>query len=269
LSFLERDLKKDWVVWVGCVALFISGGICFHMLPEFVWKKEVSVADVVGGMSAVAAAFAAYASWKAANVSKRSAEDSKLFTRGQLYMSHRQNFIELLDYVSDELQIKFIRKYELYQRLFPRNHYSGNYFDAEGESEVLSGWAEKYKEIVSLAEFDLSDSDLDVWMMGCCSLGEDMQFEFIPQKGPKIFLFGETPSDSICTGFSFDPARQVFYFGEVINRLYAFCGRESITPLLMDRHDFQIHFRKYFLKIQSGHTSHRVGDPGMPFETAS
>ncbi|MGX1127271.1 hypothetical protein AB7M23_004064 [Pseudomonas sp. HLS-6 TE3448] len=203
---------------------------------------------------------------RAANISKQSAEDSKSFTRAQLYMSHRQDFVELVDYLSNELDIVFVRKYELYQRLFPRNHYSGNHFDADGSPAVLDGWAKRYQAIVELTDHELSEVELDFWIMECGRMGEDLQFEFKPQKGLKIFLFGDTPSDSINTGFTFDPARQVFYFGEVINRIYAFCGRQSISPLLMDGHDFQIRFKEYFIKIKSGQTRHRVGDPGAFFE---
>ncbi|MGX1127272.1 hypothetical protein [Pseudomonas sp. HLS-6 TE3448] len=54
----------DRIVWAGCALLFLAGGVYFNILPLLTWKKEVSVADVVGGFSAIAAAFAAYASWK-------------------------------------------------------------------------------------------------------------------------------------------------------------------------------------------------------------
>jgi len=251
----------DRVVWAGCVLLFLAGGVYFNILPLLTWKKEVSVGDVVGGISAIAAAFAAYASWKAANISKQSAEESKSFTRAQLYMSHRQDFVELIDYLSSELDVVFVRKYELYQRLFPRNHYSGNYFDADGNPLILDDWAEKYQAIVDLTARALSDQELDLWIMACVKMGEDLQFEIKPQKGLKIILFGDKPSDAINTGFTFNPARQVFYFGEVMNRIYAFCGAQPISPLLMDGHDFQIRFREYFVKVKSGQTRHRVFDP--------
>ncbi|WP_125929509.1 hypothetical protein [Pseudomonas putida] len=257
----------DRMVWAGCVLLFLAGGIYFNILPLLIWKKEVSAGDVVGGISAIAAACAAYASWKAANISKQSAEDSKLFTRAQLYMSHRQDFVDLVDYLSQELDVVFVRKYELYQRLFPRNHYSGNHFDAYGNQAVLDDWAQKYKAIVEATTRELSDVELDIWIMACIKMGEDLQFEFKPQKGPKIYLFAETPSDSIVTGFTSDPTRQVFYFGEVMNRIYAFCGRQPIELLLMDGHKFQVQFKEYFLKISSKKTCHRVFDPDERFET--
>lgn len=253
----------DRIVWVGCALLFLAGGVYFNILPLLTWKKEISAGDIVGGLSAIAAAFAAYASWKAANISKQSAEDSKLFTRAQLYMSHRQDFLDLIDYLSGELDIVFVRKYELYQRLFPRNHYSGNHFDVDGNPAVLDDWAEKYKAIIKMTTLDLSDAQLEVWIMACGKMGEDLQFEFKPKKGLKIFLFAKTPSDSINTGFTFDPARQVFHFGEVMNRIYAFCGYQQIRPLLMDGHDFQIKFKEYFIKIKSGQTCHRVFDPDV------
>lgn len=251
----------DRMVWAGCALLFLAGGVYFNIFPLLTWKKEVSVGDVLGGVSAIAAAFAAYASWKAANISKQSAEDSKLFTRAQLYVSHRQAFVELIDYLSSELDVVFVRKYELYQRLFPRNHYSGNHFDTDGNPAVLDDWAEKYQAIVDCTGRALSDVELDFWIMACGKMGEDLQFELKPQKGLKIFLFGDNPLEAINTGFTSDPARQVFYFGEVMNRIYAFCGRQPVSPLLMDGHDFQIRFKEFFFKIKSGQTRHRVFDP--------
>jgi hypothetical protein len=95
-----------------------------------------------------------------------------------------------------------------------------------------------------------------------------LQFEFKPQKGLKIFLFCDKPSNTINTGFTFDPTRQIFYFGEVMNRIYAFCGRQPISPLLMDGHDFQIRFKEYFVKIKSGQTRHGVFDPDAFSEAA-
>lgn len=248
----------DRVVWLGCALLFLAGGVYFNILPGLTWKKEVSVADLVGGISAVAAAFAAYASWKAANISKQSAEDSKSFTRAQLYMSHRQDFTELLDYIASELKVVFYRKNDLYYKLFPRNHYSGETFEAVGQADVIADWSKKYSEIVSFVEKDSSCSDIDDWIISCSNLSDLMNFAF-PRLGdnePELYLYAF--ADPIQTQFSTSPARPVFLLAEVMNHIFAFCASKKIDPLIMDEHPFEAHYLRYFNNIRAGHKLHYV-----------
>jgi hypothetical protein len=251
----------DRVVWIGCALLFFAGGIYFNILPSLVWKKEVSVADVVAGISAIAAAFAAYASWKAANISKRSAEDSKLFTRAQLYMSHRQDFTELLDYIASELKVVFYRKNDLYYKLFPRNHYSGKTFEAVGQNEIITEWSIRYSEIVSFTEEESGDADIDDWIIACSNLSDSMNFAFprLADNEPELYLYAF--SEPIQTQFSSSPARPVFLLAEVMNHIFAFCACEKIEPLIMDGHPFETHYLRYFNKIKAGHRMHYITVP--------
>lgn len=248
----------DRMVWVGCVLLFFAGGVYFNILPDLTWKTEVSFADVVGGFSAIAVAFAAYASWKAANIAKRSAEDSRSFTRAQLYMSHRQDFTELLDYIASELQVIFYRKNDLYYKLFPRNHYSGDTFEAVGHSDLVANWAAKYSDIVSFTEGAASDSELDDWILKCSNLSDDMNFAFPSLKDdePELYLYADL--NPIQTQFSINPARPVFLLAEVMNHIFAFCASKKIEPLVMDGHPFEEHYLRYFNKIRAGHELHFV-----------
>lgn len=249
----------DRVVWVGCALLFLAGGVYFNILPNLTWKKEVSVADVVGGISAIAAAFAAYASWKAANISKQSAQDSKSFTRAQLYMSHRQDFTELLDYIASELKVVFYRKNDLYYKLFPRNHYSGETFEAVGQKDVIADWSIKYSEIVSFTNKESgSDTEIDDWIIKCSNLSDSMNFAF-PRLGdndPELYLYA--CSDPIQTQFSTSPARPVFLLAEVMNHIFAFCACKKIEPLIMDGHPFEARYLRYFDKVKAGHKLHYV-----------
>ncbi len=248
----------DRMVWIGCALLFLAGGVYFNILPALTWKKEVSVADVVGGTSAIAAAFAAYASWKAANISKQSAADSKSFTRAQLYMSHRQDFTELLDYIASELKVVFYRKNDLYYKLFPCNHYSGETFETIGKKEVTDSWSKKYLEIVSFTKGESSDSEIDRWIIECSRLCDAMNFA-LPRLGndePELYLYALT--EPIQTQFSTTPARPVFLLAEVMNHIFAFCASKKVDPLVMIGHPFEEHYLRYFNKIKAGHELHYI-----------
>ncbi len=248
----------DRMVWAGCLLLFLAGGVWFNVVPEFTWKKEVSVADFVGGVSAIAAAFAAYASWKAANISKASADDSKYFARAQLYMSHRKDFFELIDYVASELKVVFFRKNDLYRKLFPGNHYSGRSFDTIGNLDVVNEWRSSYAELVLITGQAPSDLALVRWIIECSNLSDSMHFAFprLDDIEPELYLFVKT--DPIQTQFSRTPARPVFLLGEVLNHLLSFCGHERIEPLLMDRHPFEDHYLSFFDRVDAGHSEHYV-----------
>ncbi|WP_409487916.1 hypothetical protein ACK1U3_18395 [Pseudomonas promysalinigenes] len=239
--------------------LFLAGGVFFNIIPEIKFKSEISISDFVGGLSAIAAAVAAYASWKAANISKQSAEDSKSFTRVQLYMSHREDFIELLDYIAAELKVVFFRKNDLYAKLFPNNHYSGAVFEAKASDGVIDVWLAEYEEIKLVTSREPIDLELDLWVMRCSTLSEEMHFVFPQSKEPQLYLHAfELP---IQTQFTQSPARPVFYLGEVMNHLRSFSGYGKIEPLLLADHPFEHHFSNYFARIARGHPQHYVGHP--------
>lgn len=250
---------KDFVVWCGCLGLFLAGGVYFNMLPNFFWEKELGVGDLVSGASAIAAALAAYASWKAATIAKTSAEDSKAFTRAQLYMSHRKDFIDLLDEIADELKVVFFRRYDLYTKLFPNNHYSSEFFEAKANLDVVNNWVSKYAEVERVTKGFPVALEIDLWVMSCSDLSESMHFVFPRSEEPQLYLYAS--SRPIQTQFHEDPSRPVFYLGEAMNKLLAFGGREKVEPVLLMDHPFTEHFAKYFRAIANGHDMHCVTRP--------
>ncbi|MBH3404497.1 hypothetical protein I5P86_05470 [Pseudomonas glycinae] len=253
-------MRKDWTVWGGCIGLFISGGIYFNILPQITWKAA-SISDLVGGLSAIAAAVAAWASWMAASIAKRSAEDNKVFARAQLYISHRGDFKELLRNAEKEVGIIFYRENELYKTLFPNNHYSGDVFDASGNESVFEGWKKRYQDIVESTDTGLNDSQLYEWIISCIELLGEMNYQHSRSDEPQIcfWAFEEFASP---TGFTSSPARHVFNLAEVMNRLLVFCGREEITPCYLENSPFESHYKLYFDNIKNGHSEHYVGVPG-------
>lgn len=255
-------MKKDWTVWGGCIGLFLSWGVYFNILPKVTWA-QASITDFVGGLTAIAAAVAAWASWRAATIAKRSAEDNKAFSRAQLYISHRADFGELLGYVAKELQVIFYRKNELYKKLFPNNHYSGEVFDSKGSEEVFDSWKAQYAAIIERTEKPLSNLEFYDWISDCIDILSEMHYEHARPDEPQIcfWAFMEYP---VATGFTSSPARHVFNMSEVMSRIRVFCGRDEIEPCLLEGQAFEAHYKLYYENIRSGHKEHYVGMPGEP-----
>ncbi|SEM51258.1 hypothetical protein SAMN04487857_102377 [Pseudomonas sp. ok272] len=252
-------MAKGWLVtWVSIFAI-VAIGFYVELFPYLQIDKKVTTADIVAGISAIATAIAAYAAWEAASVSRKSAEESKYLTRAQLYVSHRKDFIELLDYVAAELKVVFFRKYELYMKLFPENHYSGEVFEPDANIDAIKNWVAKYEELSSITKGAPSDLELEFWIMECSTLAEQMHFVFPRSEEPQLYLHAsELP---IQTQFEISPARPVFYLGEVMNHLRAFGGYTRITPLLLADQPFEVYFARYFTRIAKGHPTHRVCRP--------
>jgi len=252
-------MTKGWLVTWGSVVAIVSIGFYVDILPGLQIDKKLAMSDMVAGISAIATAIAAYAAWEAARISRKSAEESKSFTRAQLYVSHRKDFIELLDYIAEELKVVFFRKYELYMKLFPENHYSGEVFEPDANTETIKNWAVKYEELSLITKGAPSDLELEFWVMECSTLAEQMHFAFPRSEEPQLYLDAyELP---IQTQFEISPARPVFYLGEVMNHLRAFGGGERIEPLLLADKPFEEYFVRYFTRIAKGHPTHRVCRP--------
>ncbi|CAM4010501.1 hypothetical protein [Pseudomonas wadenswilerensis] len=256
-------MNKDWrvVCWALLVIVILS--IDVKSYSDFTLKKEFSVSDIVGMLSAIAAAVAAWAAWRAADIAKSSSEDNNSFSKAQLFISHRADFVDMLDYTAKELGVIFYQKNDLYSKLFPSNHYSGDVFESSGSDEVVEKWLELRKSIVERTENGLSDDELFLWIVDCMELRREMYFEDKRQTEPQIcfWAFSEHVTD---TGFVSSPARHVFNISEVMSRLLKFCGRQRLEDVLLEGHPFEGHYKVYYDKIERGHDYHYVGMPGEP-----
>lgn len=256
-------MNKDWRV--VCMTLLVIAVISVDVgfYSKFTLKYEFSVSDIVGMLSALAAAVAAWAAWQAAAIAKTSSEDNNSFAKAQLFISHRTDFIDMLDYAAEELGVIFYQKNDLYSKIFPSNHYSGEVFDSSGNDEVVKNWIKLRKSIVDRTEVGLSDDRLCRWIEDCMDLRRELFFEDKRQTEPQICFWAFT-EHATATGFISSPARHVFNISEVMSRLLKFCGRQRLEDVLLEGHPFEAHYKRYYDKIDGGHDYHYVGMPGEP-----
>lgn len=124
-------MKKDWVVWLGCVSLF-SAGVVWGAIPKgadfFEIKNFHDLAEIIGSLATAAALFfavAGYSAWKKQLVATSDHELAKraslsfrkyrailpdlfrmtsgLIERMHFQVSYRETPYELLEVVSEEL----------------------------------------------------------------------------------------------------------------------------------------------------------------------
>lgn len=128
---MENDLKKDWVVWLGCVSLF-GAGVVWGAIPRgadfFDVKNFHDLAEIIGSLATAAAllfAVVGFSAWKKQTVetldhdlAKRTslsfrkyrlmlpdafAITGELMERIELQISYRDTPHELLRYVNEKL----------------------------------------------------------------------------------------------------------------------------------------------------------------------
>ncbi|NVZ70540.1 hypothetical protein [Pseudomonas costantinii] len=212
-------MNKDWVVWCGCVGLFLAGGIYFNMLPSLVWKKEVGVADVVGGCSAIAAAVAAFAAWRAASIANKQSTDSALSIRWQMYKMHQDGFNEWLKGIEADQGVTFYRKNDLYEVMFPFNRDPSQTFSDKGSAEVAA-WGRSFESLADRActpKF-LGARDLEMWVFDYANTIGYMRYYLLPVKDMQFFLDNRLP-----TGINVDNYEKVLpVMSMVIERLSKF-----------------------------------------------
>ncbi|WP_095151837.1 hypothetical protein [Pseudomonas sp. Irchel s3b5] len=184
-------MKKDWVIWVTCICLFFAGGVYFNMLDGMSWKKEVGLSDVIGGISAVAAAVAAIAAWQSARISRDSAEQSRLFSRMQAYVMHRQQFEALLAQIEHDCAIKFRKKDALYNDIFPDNRHMGRAFDMSAHGVEVFSWKQSFLNLRERSNKypGMGIRELSTWMIDQVFLySNSLRFEF--EAEGKVFYLG-------------------------------------------------------------------------------
>lgn len=212
-------MKKDWMVWCGCVGLFLAGGIYFNMLPDFVWKKEIGVADVVGGLSAIAAAVAAFAAWRAASIANKQSTDSALSIRWQMYKMHLESFNEWLQGIESDQGVVFYRKHELYEVMFPSNRDPSQMFSDKGSAEVIS-WGNSFGKLADLActYKALGSREVEMWVFEYARLTGYMKYSLLSVNNKQFFLDNRLP-----TGVSVDNYDVVLsVMSDVVDRLSKF-----------------------------------------------
>lgn len=212
-------MKKDKLIWLVCIGLFLAGGVFFHILPDFSWDKEIGVTDAIGLMSAMAAAFAAIAAWRSATVSQKAADQSRLFSRMQAYILHRQHFEVLLGQVEKDCSVLFIKRDELYNDIFPDNRHMDREFNMRSTGIQVDSWKSSFKSLMARSNkySEMEFRELSSWMIDQVLLsGNFLRFNF-EIEGPMFHLGG------IKTNIGIDqPMLLLKKISDVLNQLLVF-----------------------------------------------
>lgn len=221
-------MKKDKMIWLVCLGLFLAGGIFFHILPDFSWDKEIGVTDAIGLISAMAAAFAAIAAWRSVIVSQKSAEQSRLFSRMQAYILHRQHFEVLLGQMEKEYSVVFIRRDALYNNIFPDNRYMDREFNMRSTGVQVDSWKSSFKSLMARTNIHsaMDFRELSSWMIDQVMLSWNfLNFDF-EIEGPMFHLGG------IKTNIGVDqPMLLLKKISGVLNQLLVFGMVDEYLPM--------------------------------------
>ncbi|MHB2060273.1 hypothetical protein [Pseudomonas monsensis] len=217
---------KDKVIWGGCVGLFLTGALFAYGF--FGEKAEgFKIVDLFAIISAVATAFAAFAAWSAASAAQKQSFDSAVSIRRQTHKTHVESFNEWLDGMEEELGVKFYRRYELYEAIFPNNRNPSFEFSEVGDSEVKA-WQKSYARLADMACTPSQPSlrEVETWVADLMFLAGFMRCSLLSHVELQIYLDNRIPS-----GVSFDNYKRVLpVLGIVLSGISKFAfieGRSS------------------------------------------
>lgn len=207
------------------------------MLPDFIWKKEVGIADIVGGFSAIAAAVAAFAAWRAASIANKQSTDSALSIRWQMYKMHQESFNEWLQGIESDQGVVFYRKHELYEIMFPFNRDPSQAFSDKGSTEVVA-WGNSFEKLSDQActHKALGPREVESWVFDYARTIGYMRYYLLPINDKQFFI-----DNRLATGISFDNYELVLpVMYKVVERLSRFAfvdcvhGYRGMTPEFKD-----------------------------------
>lgn len=219
-------MVKDRVVWGGCIGLFLAGGL-FAFAFSGGSSEGLKVVDLFAILSAVATAIAAFAAWRAASTAQKQSFDTAISIRRQTHKMHVESFNEWLNGMESEFAVRFYRRYELYETMFPCNRNPALEFSEIGHSELQS-WQRSFAKLADLACYPSQPSKREVeswigdfaWLSGC------IKCTFLSSAEKQIYL-----DDRIPSGISVDNYSRVLpLMGMVLTGLCNFAfieGRSS------------------------------------------
>jgi hypothetical protein len=214
-------MLRNGFTWMVAVLLFCSGIAWAQFFPNsefWVSKFDFKLSDWFGAVSAVATTVAAIAAWRAASNAQMQAAESAHQNRWQMYRMHHESFLEMLIGAESDLGVRFFRKEELYDVMFPDNRDIRKPFNATGSDEVRA-WQ---KSFTKLADFlcDLNavgDRDIEKWMGDYAWLSGHMRYGFL-KDSYQVYL-----SDSLPSGISENNFQEVIpIMSDVLGRLSNF-----------------------------------------------
>ena len=185
----------DRVIWGGCVGLFLVGGLFFQGFFGSAEGEGMKLVDWFTALSAVATAAAAFAAWKAASAAQRQSFDTTISTRRQTHKTHFDSFNEWLDGLQEEFKVKFYRRYELYDSIFPNNRNPDLPFSEVGCDEV-DAWRRSFENLVATAckPVGLSIREVESWATDYTILAGHMRYSYTDGVVAQLFFDDRLPS---------------------------------------------------------------------------
>lgn len=232
----------DRVIWGCCVALFLAGGLFFN---GFFGRAEGGIMMIDSwftALSAIATAAAAFAAWKAASAAQKQSFDSAISIRRQTHKLHFDSFNEWLDGVEGEFKVKFYRRYELYDSIFPNNRNPDLLFTEVGCDEV-DAWRHSYERLVAAACMParLQWREVEGWVSQYMLLAGRMRYSYAALSDTQLLFGGDLP-----TGLSLDNyQRALSVMGVVLTALSTFSFRGD----RISNHGFTSEFDESFLSF--------------------
>ncbi|MBH8611164.1 hypothetical protein I4N56_009590 [Pseudomonas mohnii] len=238
---------KDRVIWGVCVGLFLTGGLFAYAFSG--GKSDgFKIVDLFAIVSAIATAFAAFAAWSAASAAQKQSFDSAVSIRRQTHRTHVESFNEWLDGMESELDVKFYRRYELYEIIFPNNRNPAFEFSEVGDSEV-EAWQKSYATLADLACNPSRPGlrEVESWVAGLMFLTGFMRCSILSSTSVQIFLDNRIPS-----GISFDNYKRALpVLGIVLSSLskFAFIERSSSNRGMSS--EFELAFSEFVQAVMN------------------
>lgn len=238
---------KDRVIWGGCAGLFFTGGLFAY---AFVGgsSKGFKFVDLFAIISAVATAIAAFAAWRAASAAQKQSFDSAVSIRRQTHKIHVESFNEWLDGMESGLEVKFHRRYELYEIIFPNNRNPSLQFSEVGDFEVKA-WQASYAALADTAckPSQPSRREVESWVAGLMFLTGFMRCELLSASRLQIYLDNRIPS-----GISFDNYKRVLpVLGIVLSSLSKFAFIEGMSSDRGMSSEFELAFSDFVQSVAS------------------
>ncbi|MDC6381264.1 hypothetical protein BW687_013910 [Pseudomonas graminis] len=218
----------DRVIGIGCICLFAAGALFSHAAFGAAPADGFRVVDYFSVLSAIATAIAAYAAWRAASAAQKQSFDTAMSGRRQMYRTHLESFNEWLDGIEADQQIKFYRRHELYESMFPKNRNPALDFTDTGDTEI-SAWVASFENLAAQA-CSLKQPDrrtVEHWVSDYMFLSWHMKFTNLNPDMDQIRLDGR-----LASGISRENFESVLpVMGSVLSSLsaFAFIGPRSAS----------------------------------------
>ncbi|NBA95544.1 hypothetical protein [Pseudomonas sp. R5(2019)] len=241
-------MRKDKLIWGICILLFLAGGVFFNIFPSPESGEGLKIVDWFAVLSSSATAVAAIAAWQAASVAQRQAFDSSRSIRWQMHKMHQESFDEWLDGIETDLGVKFSRRHELYDVIFPFNRDPAKDFIEKGSQKILE-WHASFDSLVEVfcRRTLPGQLELETWAVDYVWLAGDLNYICFPPENRQLYIGGSIPS-----GLCLENYELVLpVMGQVLLRLSNFAFYQKYPQAIDMTKEFEWGFKKFIDEVRT------------------